>query len=749
MPPSRPVEMNPMRFYALIDLARTLDKKIFAQWEEFLASLDRLCTSVDDEADRLSKATSALLAEAKKTTRRLDPLSPADGLEKDPLADLRHTVDAGNFLRTIGRVVALIQQADHAVARAARMVQPAEFVLSSAGTAVEVDLRDPQRILSEVQLNEGNVARFLDGLLSSAELRDAVVRVAREINDVLDGYYQALVRRHSVDGVGIHGDPISTDIAMSIYENVDAHGEIQAGKRPDEVSAYSIRKATILADAVRGGIIGECVAEPDRFIGFIVKHLRTLWKVSSDMQAAFGPLADKARRAVGLAKPKLLRESDFEQACAALADLDPRGVKFTPKTGLQSPEERRDLAFQNATLDEITARLKKREPASAIVAYILERKAELRTFYLEENSFYVCKMGAGNIMKGDPPGALKVEPGTRPVVNLDEIVGSGFDEIKGFICQVAAASRWHDLFVATSPSRTADKSNVLLVGPQGCGKSEVLRAVGGDRTSIGVFAVGSDFQTCWKGEAEKNPKRLFEECVRLQRESGKHVHILIDEIDTVLAKPEGDGFGGSGLVTEFQNLMDGVVHYSHLSVWGATNHPERIPMPMIRRFAKVLIVGELRTVDRVNLLKHFMGFLPLDDFREAHWEQFAEKTDGAVGDILRKMCDAVWRQKMTHFVDSRPEEARVIVEWLNEGDTKFNIADFTAKRREELHERLRPHVVVRPEDLRAAIESHLENQAIHHEIQTAKATYAKAKGFLASVRKTNIGKSGIEIIGGR
>jgi SpoVK/Ycf46/Vps4 family AAA+-type ATPase len=325
------------------------------------------------------------------------------------------------------------------------------------------------------------------------------------------------------------------------------------------------------------------------------------------------------------------------------------------------------------------------------------------------------------------------------VVNLDEIIGSGFAEVKGFMGQVESASKWHDLFVATSPSRTADKSNVLLIGPQGCGKSEILRAVGGDRKSIGVFAQGSDFLTCWKGEAEKNPKRLFEEALRLQRESHKHVHILIDEIDTILNKDSGrESFGGTNLVTEFQILMDGVVHYPHLSVWGATNNPERISMPMLRRFSKVLIVGELTVEDRTKLLKHFIGFMPTEGFKDADWMEAAEMLNGAVGDTIRKMCDHVWREKMSGFVENNQVEANRLVEWLNGNGIKFSIQDFDSKKKAALHDRLRPFVQVRPKDMMKSIEIHLENVAVHSEIRTAVETYDNARRFLASIKKTSV-----------
>jgi SpoVK/Ycf46/Vps4 family AAA+-type ATPase len=284
-----------------------------------------------------------------------------------------------------------------------------------------------------------------------------------------------------------------------------------------------------------------------------------------------------------------------------------------------------------------------------------------------------------------------------------------------------------------------------MVGPGGCGKTQILRAVGGDTKSIGVFATGSDFLTAWKGEAEKNPKRLFLECVRLQQTTGKHVHILIDEIDALLAKPDGkEGFGGTNLTTEFQNLMDGVVAYRGISVWGATNYPERIPMPMIRRFAKVLIVGELTAADRAKLLEQYMSFMPLLGFREGHWKEFAERTEGAVGDNLRKICDHVWREKMTIFTRDKPEDAHKALAWLRGDGGSFNPRDLDPARRAAFLDMLRPHVRVEPADLNASISRHLENPAVHTEIETAKATYKRARELLANIRRS---ESSIILVG--
>jgi SpoVK/Ycf46/Vps4 family AAA+-type ATPase len=291
------------------------------------------------------------------------------------------------------------------------------------------------------------------------------------------------------------------------------------------------------------------------------------------------------------------------------------------------------------------------------------------------------------------------------------------------------SSQWHDLFVATSPSKTADKSNMLMIGPQGCGKSQAMRGIGADEGSIAIFAQGSDFLTCWMGEADKNPKRLFQAAVRLQKETNKQVYILIDECDSVMKKQELKSHGEVDLTLEFQILMDGVVHYPHITIIGATNRPGHIPMPMIRRFSKVLIVGELNEADRIRVLKHYVGFMPTKGFKDRDWESAALKLDGATGDVLRKVVDVIWRKKMTWFVKNQTDRAEELKKWLNDG-TKFEVTSFNAKRRAQFKKLLGPFVKIEPADLVKSIDAHLKNVAIQGEIRTARQTYEEAHELL-------------------
>lgn len=744
------VELNPSKFYALADLTQSINQETAKILDLFLEEMAKKIESIDTEVDSLARANNALISETERTTRHKRNPFATEEEAKDPFADLRHSLDGENFLRVIFDVTQAIQRGYHIIRETAQGLRPGKLLIVGKRISDVPDTLEALQTYSiQFQMNSGVVNSFVDGVLRSERARSEIVALGRLLVDKLDRYYARLLHRHSTEGILIHGDPVVTDVAFSIYENADASGEIADGKKPDEVSAYSVRKAILVADAIKNGLVGTFIKEPDQLLKFITSNLTVLWQLANDLSKVAKPLAEKLRNQLGSAIPRarLMSDHEFEQALQFISDLDPRNVVFKEKAGLLTAEERFELEFKNETIRQVVKRLQDSGTSTDdLVQYILERKAYLHTYYQDENSFYVCKIGNGNPFTGDAPGMLTVIPGVKPVVAIDDVIGAGFDQVKEFILQIKESAKWHDLFVATSPSKSADKSNALLVGPQGCGKSEVLRAVGGDKRGVGIYAQPSDFLTCWKGEAEKNPKRLFESAVRIQKESKKQVFILIDEVDTILNDDHSrGGFGSTNLTTEFQQLMDGIVQYPHIAVWAATNHPERIPMPMIRRFSKVAIVGELDQDARIKLLQHFLGFLPIaPDFPDAAWQAFSKDLEGGVGDILRKIADEVWREKMTEFVRKSPEQAQKLVDFLNK-DERFHISRFTKENRAEMHKLLSPHLLVQPADVEQSIRLHLDNVAIQAEIRTAVETYERAKMFLAGIKRNGSNGAPVQV----
>lgn len=727
-----PITIDPVQFYELVGLAESFDANLIQDTSKLL---EDACFLIDEQVREITEAFSSMVKEAQYAHRTKNPF---EGKKSDDewLKDFGHSVGGGNFVSLSLAITKGIQHGFHALRDTVQGVKPVRIVDVEGGRKLPKTREEFRDFALTMEMNQARLAIFISAVLQASSLKDQVVGIARGVVTHLDRYHHELRQRHTTGGMKIYGDPIRTDLAISIYENVDAHGEIEDGKGADELSAYSVRKATLLADSLQGGIMGGFVQDPTKVIDFLIAHLGEMWHLAQDIEDGIELVSDKVRKIAGRRRTMAMEVGEFNEALRSLKELDPRNIVAKDKVGLLSAEEQRELDYRNETIGAIADMLGQ-AASKDIIAYVTTRKVGWYKEQRDQNSFFVCKIGAGNGFLGEAPGALEVVAGVKPKVTLDEVVGQGFDEVRNMIAHAKNSSEWNDLFRATSPSRKVDKMNVLLVGPMGCGKTEALRALGSERGSIGIFAQASDFLTCWKGEAERNPKRLFEAGLKLHKETGRQVFFLIDEIDTILNGDRGQAaFGGTNLATEFQVLMDGITSYPGLAVWGATNHPERIPMPLIRRFAKVLVVGELEQSDRATLLRRFLSYLPQRGFSNKTWDEAAKLLAGAVGDTVRKVTDNVWREKMLGYVEKHPEPARKAVQFLQSNGTKFDPASFTSDQRGTFTEMIRPHVEVTPNDLMASIAIYLNNVAIKQEIITAVQTYETSRQYLQGMVKS-------------
>ena len=191
----------------------------------------------------------------------------------------------------------------------------------------------PQRVATDIHVNQANMTRFVEGVLSTLEAKGLVLTIGHHLSKVLDDYYQMLLERHAGEGIAIHGDPVTTDLTMLVFQYVDVHGEVQAGRKPDEISAYGLRKAKVVVETVTSGTVGEFVGHPGRFSEFVAAHMKQLWKVATELHRAFAPVADRVTEILGVKKAAEPNDVEFSGTLNTLADLDPRLLTFVEKAG--------------------------------------------------------------------------------------------------------------------------------------------------------------------------------------------------------------------------------------------------------------------------------------------------------------------------------------------------------------------------------------------------------------------------------
>ncbi len=184
---------------------------------------------------------------------------------------------------------------------------------------------------------------------------------------------------------------------------------------------------------------------------------------------------------------------------------------------------------------------------------------------------------------------------------------------------------------------------VLLIGPPGCGKTLIARAVAGE-AGVPFFSIsGSDFVEMFVGVGASRVRDLFEQGRKAGKIEGKGAIIFIDEIDAV-GRLRFSGIGGGNDERE-QTLnqllveMDGFDAQQGLILIAATNRPDTLDPALMRpgRFDRTIIVNLPDIRGREEILKVHTRKIKLA--ATVDLKSVASQTPGFSGADLANLCN--------------------------------------------------------------------------------------------------------------
>ena len=226
-------------------------------------------------------------------------------------------------------------------------------------------------------------------------------------------------------------------------------------------------------------------------------------------------------------------------------------------------------------------------------------------------------------------GAEMVE---RPDTDYDSV--AGLEEQKQYVREaIELPLNSPELFekVGVEPPK-----GILLVGPPGCGKTLLAKAVANHTEATFIRMVGSELAQKYIGEGGRMVRELFS----LAKEKAPSI-IFLDEIDAIGAKRlDGSTSGDREVQRTLMQLLaelDGFDVLENVKIIAATNRPDILDEALLRpgRFDRVI---EIPIPDEVGRKAIFKLNIDKMSTKKIQLKQIVDKTNGFSGAEIKATC---------------------------------------------------------------------------------------------------------------